>query len=405
MQPEPSPRFWFPQPPASHGQLATPDIVELFDKGRFPPKPRALVRASAFSPSGAMVVAGYDDGRIGIHPGVPGHEHPGFRTGDLTLLADLQAGAQTPNSELAVGYLMQLDGALKNMTSYLAPGKSTDAETDHIGQGMPVTRQRILAAARDTLLTCRNVLAVEHRVVLIVYVSAHGWVGPDGRPYLLPADADGKDPQTWISYEDFLQPIYTFLAEPNEDHTFAVDAERGDMRKLVLVILDTCQVAREGDQDQVRSSQDLSRRQVIVVQATSPGRYAWHWTATLHSEGNVKVIQEHRWGFPPPPKAERGPIATSLSTRMSVLPLASQTTLKALIDEKRGKTNEVDRKISVQDWLNGTKDVMPRLLKEIPDTENPALKGAGEQKMQVQIDARQYNFWLFSVKASAVPEE
>jgi hypothetical protein len=316
-------------------------------------------------------------------------ENPGFRVGDLTLLADVEFGPNIPNSDLAVKYLERIDG-IPELMSYFRPVNSTEKDSVYyVGSGKSVTRQRILDSLSQAIEKARRVLEIQRRVVFVVYVSAHGWLGPDGRPYLLPADADADDPKTWISYEEFLQPIYAFLAQENKIGPF-FDPVRGDLSRVGIVIFDTCQFPRSGELDKVPATPDLSRLGLVVVQATSPGRYAWHWTESLTSKGNITVEKETRWGFPPPPKAKRGPLATSLSMNMSVLPVASQMVL----NEKTSPPETEDRMISVSEWVGGTAQGVEVLLAKIPEAMNPELKGATGQKVQIQSNPRQYDFWI-----------
>jgi hypothetical protein len=393
-----------PRPPAPKSEQDGIELLEALRKGTHPAKRLAAVRACSFSPDARRIVAGYSDGTVAIHPGAPYTEYPGSRVEDLILLADLEATASTPNSRMAVEYLKQLNGAFTSMSTFRLAGAAEEATTYYVGAGNPVTGKRIYASLTSALAKAERVLTARHRVVLIVYASAHGWIGPDGRSYLLPSDADGDDPKTWIAYEDFLRPISEFLAKKHEDRTY-VNEIQGDMSKLAIVILDTCQVRRDGNPASVTSAPNLSRPGLVVIQSTSPGRYAWHWTETVAKEEDIKIVKDSRWGFPPPPKAKRGRLETTLSTNMSVLPVASQGTLKDLIEEKASRPEGEGRMISASEWLEGTRSLVRHLLTEIPDAANPDLKEAAMQEVRGQADPRQSDFWLFRVEPGAVPKK
>jgi WD40 repeat protein len=410
------PAMFLPRPAAPKGKWDGIATSEALKKGKLPPRPPQLaIRAAAFSPDADRVVVGYSDGTVAMQPGVHPNPKRAFRADDLTLLADLEVSADTPNSDLAIQYLIQLDGIPQQMSSFRAAKSPENSTVYYVGSGKPVTRQRILDSLSRSIANAARTLELQHRVVFVAYVSAHGWIGPDGRQYLLPADADSDDPTTWISYEEFLQPIRAFLANENKDSPF-YDPFRGDMGRLAIVIFDTCQVARSGELQQI-SAPDLSQRGLLVVQATSPGRYAWHWTGTLTTTGNTTIEKESRWGFPPPPKAKRGPISTTLSTNMSVLPVASQNVLNDLQASKIpgsapivGTLIQPDEAsmISAAEWVTETRRAVDRLLAQIPEASNPELKGKAAQEVQVQADPRQYDFWIFrvtSVKKSVSPPE
>jgi hypothetical protein len=283
------------------------------------------------------------------------------------------------------------------MTDSQVKGQPAGVTVHQVGKGVPVTKQRILGALSGTIANARSVLETQGRVMLITYVSAHGWTGRDGRPYLLPADADSDDPATWISYDEVLRPFYEFGAEVE-----AAAPADGDTRALAIVILDTCQIQRyQGSEQPAPSRHDLSRPGVIVVQSTSPGRYAWHWTQTYTSDKTVSVDKETRWGFPPPPKAERGRVVSALSAGMSVLPVASQRLLRAMIDERAKKPDASDRLIPVGEWLAYTREYVGHVLAtEVPDSSNRNLAAAG-QEVQVHSSPGQREFGLFRVVARA----
>jgi WD40 repeat protein len=368
------------------------------------------IRSVALSSDGRRILAGYSDGTIALHPGIPPEEHRGFRVDDLTFLADTSLKSDDPApsyvgavrdqradvglrySNLAVQLLSGLRGAPEHMTGNPTKRqRDTVTTTYQVGTGAPVSKQRIVGALSGTVANARTVLEAQGRVLLVTYVSAHGWSGRDGRPYLLPADADSDDPVAWISYEEFLRPFYEFGAE-----VAAVPADTGT-RALVIVILDTCQIQRYQNSGPTRPQQDLSRPGVIVVESTSPGQYAWHWTQMYTRNTTVSVERETRWGFPPPPKAERGRVVNALSARMSVLPVASQRLLRFMIDERSKEADASNRQILIGEWLASTREYVRHMLStEVPDSTNPNLAVPG-QEVHVYVSDGQREFGLFRV--------
>ncbi len=396
--------MFLPTPDAPKGKWDGIDTSEAIKKGKLPPRRFLAIEAAAFTSDAGRVVVGYQDGTVAVHPGGRPDAKRGFRADDLTLLADLTVSANTPNSELAIQYLIQTDGIAEQMAVQRKDNSPEESAVYYVGSGQPVTRKRILDALSRSIAKASRILETQKRVVLVTYVAAHGWIGSDGRQYLLPSDADASDSNTWISYDEFLQPIRAFLANENKESPY-YDPIRGDMSRLAVVIFDTCQVTRAGEVPKVATS-DLSQRNLMVVQSTSPGRYSWHWTATVSTTGNTTIEKESRWGFPPPPKAKRGPISTELSAKMSVLPVASQNVLNALQADKTPKSipgvgilaleSDEAAMISAGEWMAETRGEVDHLLKQIPEASNPELSGKA-QDVQLQADPKQYDFWLFRV--------
>ncbi len=385
-----SPSTHVPAPDAPKTQFDSIRHAEALNSGRLPPGPAQLaLSASAFSPDGRRILAGYRDGTIAVHPGAWSPDNAGFRANDFTLLADLVVNSDSQDY-LAVEYLTQLNGAPQHIVSFRYPGRPENVRAYRVGGGKPVTKQRILEALDRTIASARDVLRVQQRVVLVAYVSAHGWIGADNRAYLLPSDADADDPSTWIAYEDFIAPINRFLAEPREASRFA-DPGGADQSRLAIVIFDACQTARYPEVKDLMAAGDLAQRGLIVVQSTSPGRYAWHWTGTLESRKNITIQRERRWSFPPPPKAERGLILTNLKARMSALPVATLRLLKLFIDLKGLKPEGDDRMISATDWIAGTKEAVAVVLAEVPDAANPDLGAGAGQQVLADADPKLYD--------------
>ena len=71
-------------------------IKSAIDEGTIPTnRTRATIEAVALSPDARYVVAGYDDGSIGVHPGIKIPEHRPFRADNQFLLADLRFDKNT----------------------------------------------------------------------------------------------------------------------------------------------------------------------------------------------------------------------------------------------------------------------------------------------------------------------
>lgn len=365
------------------------------------------LRTASFSPDGKRVAAGYADGSVAVLPGVDTVEFWNSFRKRFTILADLRMNPQDADTDFVVSYLTQLQGTsdlVHRHKEWKTPGIDDDMFSDrrkqalrepplnYFGEGKPVTKTRILAALSDTLTQASEAVSSDAALLLFIYVSAHGVTGPDGHPYLLPADANAQDPSTWISYEQFLEPIYGFMERQNQVHR---DSE--DTGPAAIIILDTCQ-----DQNGLgtgvktpRTPADLSRPGIIVVEGTAPGKYAWYWEATSETTGVATVESEHRFGFPRPPKAApHGTVHKTETAYMSVLPVASQIALKNLIDIAKARPEGTASVISAKDWIAATGEQVRVLQEKIPE-----VRESGKwQEMQVQADHSQCDFALFHVE-------
>lgn len=349
---------------------------------KYLPKYVLAVETAVFSPAGDRIVAGYSDGSVAIHPGVPPLKNPEFRADRLTVLADLQMNREEPTSSMALDFLLQLRGALPHLRVVRSKGANKDASLYRFGSGQLVTRDQIFKSLSHSIQQADAEAALHDRVLLVIYVAAHGWTAEDGRAYFLPADADANKPNTWISYEDFLKPVQDFVARDSDAHSPSSDSVV-QRQKNAIVILDTCQIARNGE---LRPSKlrRLARPGLMILEGTSPGRYAWHWTATFESQGFTKVEKEARWGFPPPPKAKRGPIAINLSTTMSTLPLASQEFLNKTILTRKSISGSQSM-ILARDWFLGIKIGVDLLQEQIPEVREAARVGDFDIRQEVQL--------------------
>jgi hypothetical protein len=315
----------------------------------------------------------------------------------LTLLADLRVDPTTSLGASTIHMLKKID-AIKMQIRGVEYGTDEPIEPGpqpYLGDGEPVTRSRIMSALHDTIENAQF-LPVDTNLIFLLYISAHGWIGPDGKPYLLPADADYDDPNTWIAYEDLVNPIADLLLDLEFEHPTLLDAEKAS--PIAILVLDTCQTPRP-DAPPLPKDLDLQGPPgIFLVQTTSPGQYAWHWSNATRVVGETTAHREVRFGFPKfPPRAKRGPIDEEFSSTMSAFPLASLCALSefsqssgdassdrepaegsVIEDMVQNKTNE-DQIFSVLDWLGYTGGALDQLISQIPEVKE---SGMG-QEMQV----------------------
>jgi hypothetical protein len=276
---------------------------------------------------------------------------------EAELVADLLL---RPDSEEAgaVEILRSIGGV--DVTPYKKGTTPLDSEGrwPALGLGFPVTRQRIVNAISETIAKFR-----EHPgSALVIYIAAHGKMSADGRPYLLAADSKANDPATWLFYDDLLVPIYGAAREMNTDV----------IRSTVLIVIDACQIGGSPAADRLTALDPPEG--VTLILSTSPGQYAWHWTATRTVVGEVKVTSDQRFGFPfPPPRAEGGPIHRVQQTTMSLFPIAARRALRVAQDQF--DAIPLADRLQVQvvaypDWLKWTNAVMQSYLADLA-AENP----------------------------------
>ena len=369
------------------------------DQGTIPAgRSTSRIEVASLSPDARYLVAGYEDGSIGIHPAINLPEPRAFRADDQFLLADMNFD-KTPTSILVIWYLRQLRATARDL-HYHPPKNSPDGSEDpnflQLGRGEPVTRQRIFTALTAAIEKAQQTEALRQNAVLIVYVAAHGWIGTDGRQYFLPADADKSNPNTWIAFDDFLSPIKEFLRAPSA-------LNNGDgPDKAAIVIFDTCQT-RLGSPESARSvSSTDAPKNLIVVEATSPGQYAWHWTGNLEStEMTTSDKSTTRFGITHRSRPKDTNTKSDYSSRMSMFPYASQWALNKLIDYRSKFPDTEKREITLHEWLMNTQDAMTALEEGIPE-----VKQMGQaQTVQVQNNTDEMNPYIFQVEQNASPPQ
>ena len=127
-------------------------------------------------------------------------------------MTDLQIPVDDPESKMLLAVLSHLDGVSGFRRLCSAPVPSGGQHVRQAGTGEHITRKRVVDAIADSVETARTMLHERRAVVLVIYISAHGLIGPDGAAYVLPADADAKNPSTWVSYSQVLEPVRRFIA-------------------------------------------------------------------------------------------------------------------------------------------------------------------------------------------------
>lgn len=249
---------------------------------------------------------------------------------------------------------------------FVFPERTTDAES------APMVRTLVTNLSS---VFFKAAMAEKHngRVLLVIYISAHGKLDRTGRPVILPADAIDAKPETWVPYQWFVDEVERFV-------------EASSARNAIL-IFDACQKGT-GHSDVVLPPSTRSQR-VTIVQSTSPGQYAWHWIANR----TVKTLGKE-WS------AGRGPLLfltrresdidtrETISTTMSLFPFASTCAL-SVVD--RGTMDRPPMAVTLSNWLTLTKRWVNGMEDEIPD-----MRKSG-WRQDVQVTGADFNndIWLF----------
>ena len=202
----------------------------------------------------------------------------------------------------------------------------------------PTTRKNLLGTLKEALKRAEDKAQINGSVVFIFYISAHGLLGHNGRSYILPSDMDPEDLDTWIDKQKVLSLTSKFLARSRSD----------GLKRRAILVFDTCRQAKGNLPKKLAVGATRALPYAWVVQSTSPGSYAWHWTMQSEIKRNIEVVSESRWGFPlPPPKAKRGLIEQRLSAKMSVMPLASNCVISKFFKPP----SDAKATMNASDWL------------------------------------------------------
>jgi hypothetical protein len=343
-------RAWQVPRPRSPRDDSGVDLWGTIEMSRIPHGPdETPIQSVGLSDDGRYVVAGYKDGTVGIHAGMNPPAGRPFRVDDEVLLADHQFDDKAL-SIMALWYLQQLNGGPRNL--HYGEQKLVYRPSDlRVGSGKPVTRERVFNALHQ-IIRSAEVGSAGAGAVLVVYVAAHGWLGPDGRKYFLPSDAVASEPGTWIGFDEFLKPIRDFVS------VFAPN-------RAAIVVFDTCQVrlgsAAQSGNDPLKGPEGL-----VVIESTSPGEYAWHWTGHMDSSVTRTTVKK-KWRSTRNGKPVESAESTTVSARMSIFPIASQWALSSLIDAKRTEASPDERVITIDNWIFNVQSAMKELLRNIPD--------------------------------------
>ncbi len=378
-----------------------PDFTIKFaiDEGLIPSRRKSVAtEVAALNADASYVVAGYEDGSVGIHPGLGRTEKMGSRLENQVLLGDLKFD-QTATSIMAIWYLEQLDGASKKLNYHNPKGRSDDSvdlpDFLRLGRGEPVTRERIFGALSDAIQKAERTRQEQEAALLVVYVAAHGWIGPDGRQYLLPSDADASNPSTWIAYEDFLSPIKDFLTSRSPTGERDLKPQRG-----AIVIFDTCQIFLASSQESAVVSSADDPLNLTVIESTSPGQYAWHWTGRLNStELTTTYKSTSKFGLTHNAGPKQADTKSDYPARMSMFPYASQWALNSLIKAKGSQANADERTIPLGEWIANTQEAVRLLQNDIPE-----VKETGHVQTIQFRNPHQPNFPVFEVDKNVPPE-
>lgn len=380
-------------------QPGEPDFTIKFaiDEGFIPSRRKSVaIDVAAFRPDANFVVAGYEDGSVGVHPGLGRPERRPSRPENQVLLGDLKFD-KTATSIMAIWYLEQLDSASKEL-HYHAPNASSNDTDDpsflRLGSGEPVTRERIFSRISAAVQKAEQTAREQEQTLLVVYVAAHGWIGPDGRQYLLPSDADESNPSTWIAYEDFLHPIKDFLTTPSATGRVL------DPKKGAIVIFDTCQIFHGSSQKTSVVSTVDDPINLTVIESTSPGQYAWHWTGNLNStELTTTSKSTSKFGLTHNSGPKQANTKSDYTARMSMFPYASQWALNSLIQDRGTHAQADERRISLGQWIANTQEAVRLLQNDIPE-----VKETGQTQTIQFRNPKQSDYPVFEVDKNAPPE-
>lgn len=223
-----------------------------------------------------------------------------------------------------------------------------------------VTKSSVLAyvrAAASKTVELRKSLGA---ATLVVYIASHGLIGPDGRQYILPSDADLSDPATWLAYEDVLEGVER--------------ARAGDSAEVLpydtLVYFDACQ-ATKGDPSELQPID--APPGTIVVTSSSPGQWSYYWEVDQEiGTGYREVRSRRRSGNPAAaPDDARESFSIRFVAEMGVLPRAIQLALKATTSALRSSletdaTPNLEVHTSLREWARHVLPFQEDTLAEIP---------------------------------------
>lgn len=301
-------------------------------------KDRECATSIDLSTDGRMLAYLLDSGRVVIRP-LPDVRAMARRV-DFQLLADF-----TDDQRSSAGHSARRELDRHYATAHLIAQETATKS----GLGVPVTKQMIERGLRESIdrFDRKREFWPDESAFLVIYVAAHGGIGNDGKKYILPADAKPGRHDTWISYEDFLEPVNTYIRN-------AVQNQNDRPSPTALVVLDTCQNPIEGQVDHIVPTPS-SPAGVYVVESTSPGQYAFHWTHTRADfEFERSKVEESGFSFSFPPDLTPDnnfeipdSVKQSFQSRMSVFSLAANCSARRLQDEN----TSLSFNLTLSKWL------------------------------------------------------
>ena len=216
-----------------------------------------------------------------------------------------------------------------------------------------VTRARIMERLNAALQAAQLLHAEHGRALLVIYLSAHGWIHTDGEAYVVPADGDADAPETWISYRAIIEEAANFVGND-------LSAQR-----RAIVVFDACQFNRHTD---VIHKRVPAPPGVMIVRAAAPGQYAWHWTSTTTFRQEIYGTTGYRISFPVKPRGPKpGVVEQIANSTMSVVSIAAECSLQDA---------RVFPEVTLADWANGMVRRANEFLDKIPENDSASSKSA-----------------------------
>ena len=217
-------------------------------------------------------------------------------------------------------------------------------------QGLPVTKERFHAA-----LDAQAARVLERKTPLVLlYLASHGIVSPDGNAYVLWSNSAHGDFTTMTTYS-VLVDHYAKLATQMPETVF-------------VVVLDTCQTFPESGEPPGFGSLPPIPSNLLVVTASSPGEYAWHWRLARVTRAMKfdRIAQPSDsapalglpWYLSSTPSSES---KTAYLSQMSPLAIAFAASIQSCEQQLPGASVPVAR------WLNHATRVSQELIKDIPE--------------------------------------
>ena len=299
---------------------------------------------------------------------------PAHRVGAVAFHSPFRMAANNSSNELreAVSLRVLVDSYRpSNMSKLINPSKAYAGGWG--SSNKTVSLERIDEVLQSTLQSANQLHTEYGRTLMVLYVSAHGWIHSDGESYVIPSDGDSDDPSTWIPYKSIIDTAKQFVGED-------LDAQR-----RALVVLDACQFKRN---EHVQHKPIPAPPGVMVVRASAPGQYAWHFTSTTTASQTVGETTGYRITFPviKPKGPEQGLKVQRAQSKMSVIPIAAGCELYDATEERKVFT--------LESWGEQIRLGSNSLLDKIPDIDRLELR----QDIQIEYGEGTRDFPVFQRK-------